>query len=60
VTQTATASGTNTQTGTAGTPAKLGQSGCDCDLGSAPVGGPGIVLGLLGAILVWRRTRRRN
>jgi hypothetical protein len=62
VSHSGTAIGTNTQTGTAGTPAKLGQSGCDCDLGRAPVGGPGIesVLGLLGAILVWRRTRKRR
>jgi N-acetylneuraminic acid mutarotase len=41
---------------------RLGHSGCSCDLGSAPAGGPGLesVLGLLGAILVWRRTRKRR
>jgi MYXO-CTERM domain-containing protein len=41
---------------------KLGHSGCNCHLGSAPAGGPGIeaALGLLGAILVWRRTRKRR
>jgi hypothetical protein len=40
----------------------LGHSGCGCDLGGAPVRGPGTktVLGLLGAILVWRRTRKRR
>ena len=41
---------------------QLGHSGCSCDLGSAPARGPGVesVLGLLGAILVWRRTRKRR
>jgi MYXO-CTERM domain-containing protein len=40
---------------------KLGHSGCSCELGRAPAGSPGIVslLGLLGAILTRRRTRRR-
>jgi MYXO-CTERM domain-containing protein len=41
---------------------KLGHSGCNCHLGSAPAGGPGVAsaLGLLGAILLWRRTRKRR
>jgi hypothetical protein len=48
--------------GTDATGIKLGHSGCGCDLGSAPARGFGIesVLGLLGAILVWRRTRKRR
>ena len=48
--------------GDSGTAAKLGHSGCDCDLGNAPAGGSGLtsVLGLLGAILVWLRTRKRQ
>ena len=48
--------------GDGGTPAQLGHSGCACDLGRVPAGGPGVesVLGLLGAILVWRRARRRR
>jgi hypothetical protein len=51
--------------GTAGTPLKLGHAGCACDLGSASTGshgGPGFesLLGLLGAILIWRRSRKRH
>jgi MYXO-CTERM domain-containing protein len=48
--------------GDGGTAPKLGRSGCDCDLGSVPAGGPGIesLLGVLGAVLVWRRTRKRR
>ena len=46
-------------------PVKLGHSGCSCELGHAPTGspgGPGIasLIGLLGAILTWRRARRRR
>jgi len=46
-------------------PVKLGHSGCSCELGHAPTGspgGPGIasLIGPLGAILTWRRARRRR
>ena len=48
--------------GTGGTSLKLGHAGCGCDLGSAPAGGPGLesLLGLLGALLIWRRTGKRQ
>jgi MYXO-CTERM domain-containing protein len=54
--------GSNGDGGSAVSPPKLGRSGCDCDLGSVPTDGPGIemVLGLLGVILVWRRSRKRR
>jgi MYXO-CTERM domain-containing protein len=40
----------------------LGHSGCSCDVGSAPARGFGLesALGLLGAMLVWRRARKRR
>jgi hypothetical protein len=46
--------------GSTKTVAKLGQGGCSCDLGSSHAQGLGMetLLGILGALLVWRRKRR--
>jgi hypothetical protein len=43
----------------AGSTARLGHSGCDCDLGRTGPGAPGLPLALLGATFLWR-LRRRN
>ena len=42
-----------------GSPVRLGHKGCDCDLGQTPADGPGLPFALLGAVLFWRRARRR-
>ena len=42
----------------AGSAAKTGRSGCDCDLTRTAAGAPGMPFILLGAAFLWRRRRR--
>ena len=44
----------------AGTTARLGQSGCDCDLGQSAPSTPRLPFALLGAIFLLQRLRRRR
>jgi hypothetical protein len=44
----------------AGSTARLGHSGCDCDLGHSSPNNFGVPFSLLGAALLWRRLRRRG
>jgi MYXO-CTERM domain-containing protein len=44
----------------AGNPARLGHSGCDCELGQSAPSTPGLPFVLLGAAFLWRRLRRRR
>jgi hypothetical protein len=44
----------------ASNPARLGHSGCDCDLGKTAPRTPGLPLAMLGTALLWRRLRRRQ
>jgi hypothetical protein len=44
----------------AGSTARLGHKGCDCDLGHTARGTPGLPFALLGAAFLWRRVRRRR
>jgi MYXO-CTERM domain-containing protein len=44
----------------AANPAKLGHSGCDCDLGRTAPSTPGLSFALFGIAFLWRRLRRRQ
>ena len=44
----------------AGSAARLGHSGCDCDLGRTTPSTPGLPLALLGIVFFWGRLRRRQ
>jgi hypothetical protein len=44
----------------AGSTARLGHKGCDCNLSRTAAGTPGLSFGLVGAALLWRRLRRRR
>jgi hypothetical protein len=50
----------NSRSPDAGTTTRLGQSGCDCDLGHRAPSTPRLPFGLLGGALLWRRLRRRR
>ena len=53
-------SGTELLSTDAGTTARLGHSGCGCDLGQTNAGTSGLPFALLGAASLWRRLRRRQ